>query len=768
MPTQISPGVSVSEFDTTAVVPAFSTTSGAIAGVFNWGPVDRLVRVSNEDNLLQRYGAPSNANYENWFVAANFLSYGNNLNVSRAAVTQGFSNTLAATLTGNNELTIEATDSDIEVGHQLYGSDIEDKTIVTGVTINGSNTVIEVSKNIVTETSILNSTKSVNFYDPSLSFSAVANSTPALDRQSYNINNRDSFEDSNIPTGVEFVAKYPGSLGNSLKVSVCSSPDQYESVVDPFNIEGFTNNSVIPSLGGLSIEVNSRTANVYIANSATLDFSTTYNAAERLVDSFTVGDYVEVGNNSIGRQLLRIKDITSLSNTNPLSPSGEVYFNLEFDSPYNRSTNFVSNTISRKWEYFNNVSSAPGSSQAALNGGSDTIDEVSVVITDEGGEFTGNPGAILETFENLSRISGARSSDGTIIEVKSNINSQSNYIWMTNDLDNAPTGNLQTIENSTSRVPYTKRFVGGSSGSSEFDVPVSALAKSIDLFNDSSAIDISLFMAGRAHGVDGTQVANYITDNVSEIRKDCIVFVSPRREDVVGSASNAEKADNCVKFRRNLRNSSYVFIDSGYKYQYDKYNDVYRYIPLNGDIAGLAARTDNTRDAWWSFAGFNRGQIKNVIKLAWSPDKNSRDTLYKADINPVVRFEGQGTVLFGDKTALGRASSFDRINVRRLFIVLSKTISRAADSFLFEFNDEFTRSQFKNLVEPYLRDVQGRRGIEDFRVVCDETNNTPQVIDSNRFVGDIYIRAPKSTNFIQLNFVSVGRNVSFNEIVGQF
>jgi phage tail sheath protein FI len=223
-----------------------------------------------------------------------------------------------------------------------------------------------------------------------------------------------------------------------------------------------------------------------------------------------------------------------------------------------------------------------------------------------------------------------------------------------------------------------------------------------------------------------------------------------------------------IDYRNLLRSTSYAVLDSGYKYQYDKYNDVYRWVPLNGDTAGLCVRTDNTRDPWFSPAGFNRGQIKNVVKLAFNPDKADRDQLYKNGINPVVNFPGQGVVLYGDKTLLAKPSAFDRINVRRLFIVLEKAIATASKFTLFEFNDEFTRASFRNLVEPFLRDVQGRRGIYDFRVVCDDTNNTPEVIDRNEFRGDIYIKPARSINFIQLNFVAVRTGVEFEEIVGRF
>ena len=249
--------------------------------------------------------------------------------------------------------------------------------------------------------------------------------------------------------------------------------------------------------------------------------------------------------------------------------------------------------------------------------------------------------------------------------------------------------------------------------------------------------------------------------SLAETRRDCVVFVSPQYSDVVNTTSQADKI---VTYRDTLTSSSFAVLDSGWKYQYDRYNDKYRYVPLNGDTAGLAARTDYVSDPWFSPAGYNRGIIKNVVKLSYSPSKSDRDTLYKKGINPVVTFPGQGTLLFGDKTLLARPSAFDRINVRRLFIVLEKAIATASKFQLFEFNDPFTRAQFRNLVEPFLRDVQGRRGITDFRVVCDETNNTGEIIDRNEFVADIFIKPARAINFIQLNFIATRSGVSFEEV----
>ena len=276
-------------------------------------------------------------------------------------------------------------------------------------------------------------------------------------------------------------------------------------------------------------------------------------------------------------------------------------------------------------------------------------------------------------------------------------------------------------------------------------------------FRDAEEVDIGLIVGGEA---SATVALDLIA--IAEARKDCVAFLSPEQADVVNSEGT--EADNVVDFRNSLGSSSYAVLDSGWKYQYDKYNDVYRYIPLNGDTAGVTAATEANRDAWFSPAGFNRGNFRNVIKLHFNPRKSERDTLYKNGVNPVTTFMGSGTVLFGDKTLLAKPSAFDRINVRRLFIIMEKAIARFARAQLFEFNDAFTRAQFVGAVEPFLRNVQGRDGITDFKVVCDGSNNTGDVVDRNEFVGDIYVKPNRSNNFIQLNFVAVGTGVAFSEV----
>jgi phage tail sheath protein FI len=432
------------------------------------------------------------------------------------------------------------------------------------------------------------------------------------------------------------------------------------------------------------------------------------------------------------------------------------------------STDYTAQALTRHWEYFNSVAKAPGVSDYQANFGNTTaIDEIHAVIVDRNGSFTGVPGTILEVFQGMSRATDAKTVDGATNYYKNIINQQSNYVWFLNHRAASEANTAVNLATSAFSAPMTLQFDGGADGDGESNVPMNILAQGYDQFASAESVDVSLVLQGKARGGQrGEQLANYIIDNVAETRKDCVAFVSPSRATVVNNIG--DEVTDVVAFRNALHNSSYAFMDTGYKYQYDKYNDIYRYVPLNGDVAGLAVRTDSQRDPWFSPAGFNRGQIKNIIKLAYNPGKAERDILYKADVNPVVTFPGQGTVLFGDKTLLGKPSAFDRINVRRLFIVLEKAIATASKFTLFEFNDGFTRAQFKNLVEPFLRDVQGRRGIYEFKVVCDETNNTGEVIDSNRFVGDIYIKPARSINFIQLNFVAVRTGVQFSEVVGKF
>ena len=701
MPFQVSPGVNVSEIDLTTVVPAVSTTEGALAGVFRWGPVGQRVLIDSEAYLAARFGKPTNHNAETFFTGANFLSYGNKLYISRAADTTSVNTSVV----------------------------VRNAVANTGAISDFDNSNTGVAAYIV---------KNGDHYD-TLSFS---------------------------DQDVKYIAKYPGAMGNSLKVSVCDSNAAYQSTANLDNGGGNINtlaSAVTVNVGSANVTLSVGIGNGTISNVTTL--------ASSLISGITVGDYIQVGNSSIGLQYMKVSATPTYTNTATTAtitvPTADTYGLSTNYSVTGNST--VAATFTRKWEFWNAVDAAPGISKYQQNfGNSAATDELHVVVTDEDGLFTGTPGTILEVMAHMSRAIDAKSEDGATNYYKTVINDGSNYIWWANDRSGAASVNTAiSLVNPTTTAPLTISFANGTDGQDETAQALTNTLTAYDLFTSAEDVDVSLILTGRASGgTNGEQKANYLIDNIAERRKDCVVFCSPEKADVVNAAGN--EATNAITFRNSLRSTSYAVMDSGYKYQYDKYNDIYRWIPLNGDTAGLCVRTDDTRDPWWSPAGFNRGQVKNIVKLAYNPRQADRDQLYKANINPVVTFPGQGTVLYGDKTLLAKPSAFDRINVRRLFIVLEKAIATATKFTLFEFNDDFTRAQFRNLVEPFLRDVQGRRGIYDFKVVCDTTNNTGEVIDGNRFVGDIYIKPAKSINFIQLNFVAVRTGVEFSEVVGKF
>ena len=686
---QVSPGVNVSEVDLTTVVPAVSTSVGAVAGVFKWGPVGKRTLISSETELAAQFGKPTNHNPETFFTAANFLAYGNALQVVRSANTTNFAN---------------------------------------GV------------------------------------ISAVANTGSVTNAQVYTVKNDDSYDSITFDdTDVVYVARYPGDIGNSLKISVCDSANAYTKSID---IQAADANL---ASGTISAVVGSNSIVISVANSATGTLAEANTRMVSVLAELQVNDIIEVGNTSIGKQYMRITSLpASIGASSEYANATHRFFTANVENVFQLSTNYSSNTVVRYWEYFNTVDTAPGiSDYQASQGNTSAIDELHVVVADEDGKFTGVPGTILEVFKGLSRATDAKTTDGASNFYKTVINENSQYVWWANHRSTAPANTALNIASVNTSPLYVSMQLG-QDGDGEGDVSVGTILSGYDLFASAEDVDVSLVMTGKSRGgTNGEQISNYLVDNIAETRKDCIVLTSPDKSDVVNNSGLDESTDT-VTFRNSCRSSSYLVIDSGYKYQYDKYNDVFRWIPLNGDIAGLCVRTDAQRDPWFSPAGFNRGQIKNVVKLAYNPDQADRDILYKNGINPVATFPGQGTILFGDKTALSKPSAFDRINVRRLFIVLEKAISTAAKFSLFELNDEFTRAQFISLVEPFLRDVQGRRGIYDYRVVCDETNNTSQVIDSNQFVGDIYVKPAKSINFIQLNFVAVRSGVAFDEVVGRF
>jgi hypothetical protein len=417
------------------------------------------------------------------------------------------------------------------------------------------------------------------------------------------------------------------------------------------------------------------------------------------------------------------------------------------------------------WDYATFFDDAPGTSDYvdALEG---TNDEMHIVVIDATGLISGVVGTVLERFVGVSKARDAKTGDGASNYYKEVLRG-SRYVWWMDHPASAAYALVQTAwgsqaQSSTFSVladNLTYQLVGGTDDNAVTDGDV---LEGYDLFLNDELIDVNLLISGGHSPV----VGRYLIEEIAEVRKDCVAFVSPQLASVVNNPENelADVLDD--RLTEIAVSSSYGVMDSGYKYQYDKYNDVFRWVPINPDVAGLCARTDTVAETWFSPGGYNRGQIKNVVRLAWSPNKAQRDELYKKGVNPVVTTVGDGTIMLGDKTLQAKPSAFDRINVRRLFIVLEKAIATAAKYQLFEFNDNFTRAQFRNLVEPFLRDVQGRRGLTDFLVVCDERNNTGEVIDRNEFVADIYLKAARSINFIRLSFVATRTGVDFSELVG--
>ncbi len=414
------------------------------------------------------------------------------------------------------------------------------------------------------------------------------------------------------------------------------------------------------------------------------------------------------------------------------------------------------------WTYSANFDAAPGTSQYAIDQGKTSAkDELHVAVVDEDGAISGTPGTVLETFAFVSQGSDAKNSDGTTNFYKDVINSQSEYIWWA-DHDTSLSDAGETIASNTTFTVNTAAIEASLDGGSDDNAPTAGeIATGYDLLEDADTVDVNLLFA--TPDANGAEAIAEDLISIVNARKDCMAFISPPIEDSVGTST---PTTDVKAFADGLTSTSYASCDSTAVYVYDKYNDVYRWIGAAGHHAGLCANTDSVADAWFSPAGVNRGQLLGVTKLAYNPKKADRDTLYKARVNPIVSLPGQGTLLFGDKTLLSRPSAFDRINVRRLFIALEKAVSTAAKAQLFEFNDEFTRAQFRNLVEPFLRDVKGRRGLTDFSVICDNTNNTSSVIDGNKFVADIYIKPSRSINFITLNFVATRSGVEFSEISG--
>jgi len=883
---QLSPGVLVTEEDRTTVVPSVATTAGAFSGAFQWGPVNQVTTVDTEARLTQLFGTPNDTTAGYFFTAANFLSYGNNLQLVRT-VDKGVAKNAVSNPDGSvASVTITDSSNTFIIGSNIS---VTFSAPSTGGTTAAGTAILSNAGNLLSVSMILrgfgyNSPPSITFSngtgavaEAALGSGQVSVISVVTAGNNYTtasnvvIQNQDSTS-ANAQLVIHYKLKDiqinnggtnygPAGTGCNVEVSggtlvAGGSHATVTPIVTANIITGFVINTngngylqapniIVNRLDGNTGTDVSLTANLgygYI-NSVTIinpgeggyDFrpnvtvnrnnalgGTNANLSARIaaqVDSITVtgagaefnnttnviitpidddfafitsnaSAYATVGYTVVGANITTpgskyasAATVIISSNTSALA---DVVAVMEFDGPIilnsddyltNWSTGSIGfgqfaakypgvlgNSIKvsmadsatfTNWQYANQFTATPGtSSSVAAKGGSN--DEIHLVVIDVDGTWSGTAGAILEKYSFLSKSSDGKNTDQSTNYYKDVINNSSSYIWV---LDHPSIGtNWGTSGKSKAFISLnanvTTTLSNGISGDS---LSTANVLEGFNLFANDELYDVSLVPMGPTTSV----AAVNIVIGIAESRRDCIVFMSPQYSDVVNTTGQAAKV---ATYRDSLTSSSYAVLDSGWKYQYDRYNDKYRYVPLNGDTAGLAARTDYIADPWFSPAGYNRGIIKNVVKLSYSPSKADRDTLYKKGVNPVVTFPGQGTILFGDKTLLAKPSAFDRINVRRLFIVLEKAIATASKFQLFEFNDAFTRAQFRNLVEPFLRDVQGRRGIIDFRVVCDETNNTAEVIDRNEFVADIFIKPARAINFIQLNFIATRSGVSFEEV----
>ena len=667
---QVSPGVEVKEVDLTNIVPAVSTTIGAVCGPFEKGPVSEITSISSEKQLVEVFGKPNSDNYEYFFTAANFLQYSNSLRVVR------------------------------------------------------------------TESALKN---------------ASSGGSGILIRNT--LHYQESFADGQGTHGT-WSARTAGIHANGIKIDIC----------DKNNFSEMSNK-----------QVNDASAS---AAEATITMDA-FDAAD-----FAVGEVIEFYSDAGGTVFATGHEAQKYEIT-AVDTSAETITIRQLDDP--AGSGLIADLaddsyVKRYWRFSDLFDTAPGTSEfASARGVGD--DEIHIVVYDSSGRQTGfdndvageRLNSVLETFAFVSKHPEATTPQGNSNYYPDVIYRDSKFVYWgdhpTAAIDaSGDWGQPLSSDLSVQGSKFFNKLSTGvenvdrstlANGTDDYAVTDGEQLTSYARFDDGEAVDVNLIMAAKA---TSTLATNLVT--IVEKRKDALVFISPERSDVVGVADSNTQTTNVKNFFDLLPSTSFAVFDSGYKYQYDRFNDVYRYVPLNGDIAGVTAFTESVADAFFSPAGFTRGQIRGAVKLAYEPNKDQRDTLYKARINPVNSFPGQGTVLFGDKTALAKPSAFDRINVRRLFIILEKAIATAAKFQLFEFNDEFTRAQFKNLVEPFLREIQGRRGITDFKVVADESNNTGEVIDRNEFVADIFVKPTRSINFITLNFVAVRTGVAFTEIGG--
>ena len=756
--TLASPGVLVKEVDFTATVQVGDQSIGVVAIDAERGPTDQVTYVASERELVEIFGKPNNNNYESWFAAATLIQYGAVVAVIRPT---------GATDLGLNNANIKL-DGTSSTSLVIKNKDDFDSTVSKDYTWAAR-----------TAGSFNNAVKVV-VVDHGADQRVTV--TPAAGQAS-NFDGATNAGNTAGRTAGTYSITATGGSGSGATFNVVVAANGSATITLTSGGSGYTDDDVLtlPRAGAyagatdITVAVDGVGAPLPAAGSY-IQWTTGGNTYKGNVYKTIGANQLEVTlwdttKRLTGNEVLKTAGDVTIATVTALN-SNDVYGGLEY-------------TTNRKWSA---IAPQPGTSAgAAAKGGK--YDEFHIVVLDVNGTVSGTPGSVLESMTFVSKASDAKSAEGSSIYYKTVVTEQSEYIYPGDSLF-ITTGEQMGLAGQTGTARELGAAAQGATfelfnflatGTTDGSVGTLALASGDD-YSYATANATASVRAGLVAGYDLVEdpelfgdidflVPGHISTSVvsrliaiAEKRRDCVVVASPERSDVVNSNTSTKKTDDIIAFFRTLPSTSYAMFDSGYKYIYDKYNDVYRYVPCAADTAGLCIATTNNSETWFSPAGYNRGQVRNATKLAYSPKQAERDRLYTDRINPIVAFPGQGIVLFGDKTGLASPSAFDRINVRRLFIELEKNIANFSKYQLFEINDELTRSGFRAAIEPYLRGVQGRRGIYDFLVVCDTSNNTADVIDRNELVAEIFIKPARTINYITITFVATRTGVSFNEL----
>ena len=794
---QLSPGVIIQERDFTTVSSVALANIGALAAPFERGPVEQVVDINNERTLISTFGKPNDTNYEFWFTAAQFLSYGGTLKTIRADGTNlknAVSNAAAVKIKNlqNYETAFEGGSNDWVFATQSPGS--YGNSLRVFVTDAGADQILTLNAPAGTDDyrftragAVVSGNKGgkVFRYSLKLTLETTVNGDFIPDEPAWSTAAYYSKFDRVTNGGNIYQAQGAGTAGGS-------APTHTSGLAS----DGGVTWSFVGADAGTTIEINAADQTVTVLS---------WNPTDRVLE-------IDIPVGGITGKIDDTMTVVQGSVSGAIaSVSRELHVVLDADSGAFAATDSIADADSeaavigsvrdeypereylpgKKWV---NIAPRPSTSLYCLDKGGKN-DELHIIVLDGDGQLTGTPNTLLEKFLSVSKASDAKSTVGENNYYANVLKQTSQYIYWGSHLDDddqfpvnavLATGSWGTISanknfnriqssKSVHDEPSGRHMGGGKSGGSikfafaggvdDYSNTSSDFSNAYNLVSDAESINVDYILSGPAGATSDAALAkaNSIL-NIVNSRKDCIAFFSPMRVDVIGQTNSDTITTKVLNYFQNFGSTSYAVLDSGYKYIYDKYSDVYRYIPCNGDVAGLCLQTGVNQDPWFSPAGFSRGVLRNAIKLAYSPNKDQRDKLYAERINPVVTFPGQGVILFGDKTALGYQSAFDRINVRRLFLTLERVIGESAKAQLFEQNDETSRSLFRNLVEPYLRDVQGRRGVTDFLVKCDEENNPPDAVDRGEFFAEIYVKPTRTINYITLTFTATRTGVSFSEI----